>query len=117
MNNSYENSMDELMALVERLQKSTLKIVDINNYSKLIKAVNSIKSLLHQTVNEAVITAQIDTTFNLGTISVEASELIIQNASAFYDAVSECDNFDIYALINGNIRIDITFQRVLRSIL
>ena len=117
MNNSNENSMDELMALVERLQQSTLKIVDINNYSKLIKAADALKNLLYQSVNEAVITAQIDTTFNMGTISVEASELIIQNASAFYDAVSECDNFDIYALTNGNIRIDITFQSVLRSIM
>jgi|GEM_PF-4375839 len=117
MNNSNENSIDELMAIVDGLQKSTLKIVDINNYSKLIKAANALKNFLHQSATNAEVTVQIDTTFNLGSISAEVSELIIQNASSFYDAVSECDNFDIYALTNGNIRIDITFQSVLRSIM
>lgn len=104
MNNNNENCMQELMAFVDSLRKSTLKVVDINNYSKLFKAANALKNFLYQSENEATITVQIDATFNFGSISTEVPELIIQNASMFYDVVSECDNFDIYALTNGNIR-------------
>ena len=67
--------------------------------------------------NGGQIAIDVDQIFNLGSISVELDTLTIDKPQIFADIICKADNFEIYPLTNGRIKLDLTFQSVLKSIL
>ena len=49
-------------------------------------------------------------------ISVEADELVVHNVQDFISIIKEANNFEIYPLNNGNIKIAIMFNGVMNII-
>lgn len=72
--------------------------------------------LLRKTVSEGELEIDVDPTFNLGSITVELDSLSVDEPLAFADVIYKADNFEIYPLTNGKIRLDVTFQSVLKTI-
>ena len=75
-----------------------------------------VTDLLRKTVSAGELDIDVDPTFNLGSITVELDSLSVDEPLAFADVIYKADNFEIYPLTNGKIRLDVTFQSVLKTI-
>ena len=117
MNNNYENSFDALIDYLKSLPQATVKMIDLGNYSKLARSAVALQTLLQKQSDEGEITLEILDEFNMGSVTVELPELQIYNSTDFIKVISECDNFEVYPLTNGNMRLSVTFHGVLRSVM
>lgn len=112
----FNTTLDALLEFLEFLPESTVKIINPYRYQLLMKTAAQLTELLRKTMSEGEINITIDDKFNLGSISVELTDLSVCDPLAFADIVYKSDNFEIYPLTNGNIRLDITFQGVLKTL-
>lgn len=112
----YETALDALLDYINLLPKSTVKLLDVSRYQLLMETAAVLQKLLAETIPEGSLTVDIDPDFNLGSISSELPELSITNPQTLSDILKNADNFEIYPLTNGNLRLDITFQRMLKSL-
>ena len=117
MNNNYENSFDALIDYLKSLPQATVKMIDLGNYSKLVRSAVALQTLLQKQSDEGEIILEILDEFNMGSVTVELPELQIYNPADFIKVISECDNFEVYPLTNGNMRLSVTFHGVLRSVM
>lgn len=56
--------------------------------------------------------------FNDGSasITVETDELIVKNMGMFINVIDNASNFEIYPLLDGNIRFSVTFNGIMELI-
>lgn len=122
MNNSYndtnyDSTLEALMGFLNTLPQSTIKALHIPRYKLMLQSASQLTALLKETMSQGEITIDVDQTFNLGSISVELDTLTIYEPKIFADIICNADNFEIYPLTNGKIRLEFTFQSILKSIL
>lgn len=122
MNNSYndtnyDSTLKALMGFLNTLPQSTIKALHIPRYKLMLQSASQLTALLKETISQGEITIDVDQTFNLGSISVELDTLTIYEPKVFADIICKADNFEIYPLTDGRIRLDLTFQSILKSIL
>ena len=112
----FDSTLDALLELFKHLPESTVKIINPCRYQLMIQTAAKLTALLRKTMSEGEVNIEINDTFNLGSISVELDSLTITEPLAFSDIICKADNFEIYPLTNGNIRLDIAFQGVLKTL-
>lgn len=115
-NYDYETALDALLDYINQLPKSTVKLLDVSRYQLLMETAAALQKLLAEIIPEGSLTVDVDPDFNLGSISSELPELSITNPQALSDILKNADNFEVYPLTNGNLRLDVTFQRMLKSL-
>lgn len=115
-NYDYETALDALLDYLRWLPKPTVQLLNIQRYRKMMEAAARLQKLVAETTPEGSMDIEIDQNFSLGSISIELPELSVLHPRAFSQVILEADNFEIYPLTNGNVRLDITFQRVLKPI-
>lgn len=103
--------IDALIELIKRQPVPPLKYPNIMKYRAMMRSAEKLQALL----KDEGVNVEITPEFNIGSISVELPELSVELTQAFADIIAGADNFEIYPLLNGNIRLDITFQSVLKS--
>ena len=113
---NYENTLDALMDFMKSLPQPTLKVLNTERYALMLKTAADLKELLCQTAESGCIDIDLVQEFNLGSISFEAPDLVVYDSEAFAKIISVCDNIEIYPLTNGNLRLNLTFQSVLKPI-
>lgn len=121
MNNSFEeqnfdSTFDALINYFKHLPKATIKMINPKRYRLMLEVAAQLTDLLKKTLLEGEINIEINQLFNLGSISIELESLTINDPNAFSELICKADNFEIYPLTNGNVKLDITFQSVLRAI-
>lgn len=109
-----ENVLDELADLISSLPKPTLKLLDFNRYREMLQCACDLRHSAEEALSDKSIAVEIDQYFNLGYISVDIPDLCVMQPQKFAAAVSKADNFEIYPLTNGNLRLDITFHNVMQ---
>ena len=122
MNNSYneinyDGTLEALMGFLNTLPNSTIKALHVPRYKLMLQSASQLTALLKETISQGEITIDVDQTFNLGSISVELDTLTIYEPKVLADIICKADNFEIYPLTDGRIRLDLTFQSILKSIL
>lgn len=115
--NDFEDVMEGLMGFLEELPQATVKILNFDRYKLMLQTAAKLTNLLRENLTDGEISIEINEKFNLGTISVEMETFTITSSAVFADLICKADNFEVYPLCNGNIRLDITFQRVLNSVI
>ena len=114
--NEFETTLDALVEYINLLPKATVKMLDFTRYNTLMRTAAQLTKLLQASTPAGQIDIELNETFNLGSISVELDSLTVENPLAFADLICKADNFEIYPLTNGKIRLDITFQGILKSL-
>ncbi len=114
-NYNYETDSDALTDFMKRLPNPTVKLLNFPKYWKMIKVAYNLQKLMEESNSDGSITVEILQEFNLGAVSVELPILTVLQPQGFAAVVSKADNFEIYPLTNGNLRMDITFQSVLKG--
>ena len=113
----YEESMDDtLLDYIRFMHRSNVKVLNFERYILMCEAVMNLKLLFRELGEENCIFIEIIKEFNVGTVTVELTDFSIKNIKLFFQVILNADSFEIYPLTNGNIRLDITFQSVLKSV-
>lgn len=114
--NEFESTLDGLMNFIEELPQATLKVLNLERYKMMMEVAAKLTSALQENNPDGEITIDVNEKFNLGYISVELDSLTITSPVLFAELICRADNFEVYPLINGKIKFDITFQRIIKSI-
>lgn len=92
--------------------KARIKVINYTKLKNMLSIICKLKRIIEYPNNTKKICIDIDPQFNLGSITVELDSLTVYNVAEFVDTLKDSDNFEVYPLINGNIRVDITFQKI-----
>lgn len=114
--NNFETVLEGLMGFMKSMPRSQVKMLNPSRYKLMLRTAAQLTDLLRKTVSDGELEIEVDPTFNLGSITVELDLLSIDEPLAFADVIYKADNFEIYPLTNGKIRLDVTFQSVLKTI-
>lgn len=114
--NNFDTVLEGLMGFMKSLPKSQVKMLNPSRYKHMLRTAAQLTDLLRKTVSDGELEIDVDPTFNLGSITVELDSLSVDEPLAFADVIYKADNFEIYPLTNGKIRLDVTFQSVLKTI-
>lgn len=114
--NNFETILEGLMGFMKSMPKSQVKMLNPSRYKLMLRTAAQLTDLLRKTVSDGELEINVDPTFNLGSITVELDSLSVDEPLAFADVIYKADNFEIYPLTNGKIRLDVTFQSVLKTI-
>ena len=114
--NEFESTLDGLMNFIEELPQAKLKILNLERYKTMMEVAAKLTAILRENNPEGEITIDVNEKFNLGSISVELDSLMVTSPAIFAELICKSDNLEVYPLTNGNIRLDITFQRILKSV-
>ena len=114
--NNFETVLEGLMGFMKSMPKTQVKMLNPSKYKLMLRTAAQLTGLLRKTVSDGELAIDVDPTFNLGSITVDLDSLSVDDPLAFADLIHWADNFEIYPLTNGEIRLDITFQAVLKTI-
>lgn len=114
--NNFETVLEGLMGFMKSMPKSQVKMLNPSRYKLMLRTAAQLTDLLRKTVSDGELEIDVDTTFNQGSITIELDSLSVDEPLAFADVIYKADNFEIYPLTNGKIRLDIAFQSVLKTI-
>lgn len=112
----FDTTFDALVEYIQCLPKATVKMINPSRYRLLMRTAAQLTNILRKTEPEGEINIEIDDVLNMGSISVELDSLTVEEPPVFADMVFKADNFEVYPLTNGKIRLDVTFQGVLKSL-
>lgn len=65
---------------------------------------------------EAKITTELDDFLCMGTVSIETDDFTVTNVSKLLEALKDATTFEVYPLLNGNIRLSVSYNNVLKII-
>ena len=51
-----------------------------------------------------------------GAVTAEVTSLTVENPELLLKVLKSADNFEVYPLVNGNIKIEIAFQSVMNTL-
>lgn len=114
--NNFETVLEGLMGFMKSMPKAQVKMLNPSRYKLMLRTAAQLTDLLRKTVSDGELEIDVDPTFNLGSITIELDSLSVDEPLAFADVIYKADNFEIYPLTNGKIRLDVTFQSVLKTI-
>lgn len=97
--------------------KPHMFIVNNKRMKVMESAYNQLEKIIHKYTPEANIEVNMSIVNDgSASISVETDELVVHNVQDFISIIKEANNFEIYPLNNGNIKIAIMFNGVMNII-
>lgn len=115
-NEEYEDCLDGLLAFFDAIPKESIKLLNVAKYRQMLVSASKLKDLLCLSGEVGEIEVNLHREFNMGTITAEINSLTVHEITLFAEMIKEADNFEIYPLVNGNIKIGIAFQSLLKTI-
>lgn len=112
----YDDCLDGLLAFLASLPQESVKLLNIPKYKQMLIAASRLKDLLCMSGESGEIEINLHREFNMGSIIAEIPSFTVREPALFLELIKEADNFEIYPLVNGNIKIGISFQSVLKTI-
>lgn len=107
--------LQALMELYRSLLVPSVSLLDFGRYRRMMRSAFLLQRLLSDDVPPESISVKLLPEFRMGYLTVELPELTVYRSQQFCAILSAADNFEVYPLANGNLRLDISFQNVLRS--
>ena len=94
--------------------KPHMFVVNKNRVQAMECAYNLMRKVIHEYTPDAKIEINMSVVNDgSASISVETDELVVHNVHNFISIISEANNFEVYPLNNGNIRIVIMFNGII----
>ena len=109
-------ALEGLFEFIRQQSDNQVKMINPARYRLMLQTAAQLTALLKKTISEGELNIHVNPTFNLGAISVELDDLSVDDPLAFADLIHRADNFEIFPLTNGKIKLEITFQSVLKTI-
>ena len=111
-----DEMVDELLAYLASLPPPAVTMLNPARYQAMMNSAQKLKELLTRNYMEGQIQCSVDKHHLFGTVTVEMIDLSVTTIPLFLATIEEADAVEIYPLVNGNIRFEITFQEVLKAV-
>lgn len=111
----YDICLDGLLGFLAALPQETIQLLDLTRYSQMLAAAARLKELLSESSEGGELSIDVDQSFRYGAIRTELDSLTVKDTGAFMEVIALADNFEVYPLTNGRLRLSITFQSVLKT--
>lgn len=108
--------LEGLLAFFAAIPKETTKLLNVPKYREMLDAASHLKDLLSQFGESGMIEINVHPEFNLGAVTAEVTSLTVENPELLLKVLKSADNFEVYPLVNGNIKIEIAFQSVMNTL-
>ena len=108
--------LEGLLAFFAAIPKETTKLLNVPKYREMLDAASHLKDLLSQFGESGMIEINVHPEFNLGAVTAEVTSLTVENPDLLIEVLKSADNFEVYPLVNGNIKIEIAFQSVMNTL-
>lgn len=121
MNDNYLKEESELFAEVDmlvewvRANAPQTQILNLPRYREVALAKSRLDLLL-KAINAGPSSLEVNPLFASATLIVEAESLEVCNIAEFTEIVGKANNFEVYPLKNGKLRLAIVFYRVMHRI-
>lgn len=121
MNREHFEKDAELFAKVDvlaewiRANAPQTQMLNIPRYREVVRAKARLDRLL-EGMGEGATSLELNPLFGAATLRVELEDLEVGSISDFTEAVQAANNFEIYPLKNGKMRLTVTFYRVMQKI-
>lgn len=115
MNKKIYKDFDKLVEYLNSFAKTKEKKLNTDRYQQMALSAAQLHEILRVSNEGNKIEVDTIDDFNIGSVSVELSELTVTNPTLFCKIISACDNFEIYPLTNGKIRLGLTFRQMFNS--
>lgn len=112
----YDDCLEGMLAFLASLPQESVKLLNVPKYKQMLIAASRLKDLLCMSGESGEIEINLHREFNMGSITAEIPSFTVREPALFVEVIKEADNFEIYPLVNGNIKIGISFQSVLKTI-
>lgn len=121
MNNYFDeqdsySTFDALVDYFKNLPHAPIKMIIPERYTSILKSASLLIDLLKETSSEGEINVELDPMFYSASISTILDDFTVEDPILFTDIIKEANNFEIYSLTNGKIKLAITFQSVFRAV-
>lgn len=107
---------DDFVEFIKSLPQSTVKIINPPRYRAMMESASELKNVLANEYEDGEISVQINEMFLIGAVSVALEDFSVSDMPRFIKALKAADCFDVFPLTNGKIRVELTFQGVLKSV-
>lgn len=108
--------LESLMEFMNLLPQATVKLINPIRYRAMMESVFNLKNLLADEYEEGEINIQINDKLNLGAVSVELEDFSVSNMQKFLKILVTADCFEVFPLTNGQLRVELTFQGMLKAL-
>lgn len=98
-------------------KKPHMFIVNKERVEVMENAYDKLENIIHQYTPEAKVEINMSVVNDgSASISVETDEMVVHNVQDFISVIKEANNFEIYPLSNGNIKIAVMFNGIMSII-
>lgn len=104
---------DGLTEYLKTLPRATVKLLDGQRYQRMHDTARKLDDILRDGMNEGCVVAEVKESHNAGVITAELDDLTVFKPYAFAEVIAAADNFEIYPLTNGKLRLSILFRSML----
>lgn len=107
----FEDELDDVVEeLVRNLPAEQVKLLNLERYSAMLFAATGLGLLLEEEGGIDAISVSVNPLFSLGAINAELAELSVEDCAAFARIAEKADHLDVYPLVDGRIRLGLTFR-------
>ena len=111
-----EKFMDNFVEWLKSQPQPKFKILNTDKYFLIIQLAYELKRILAEAIPCGEINVTVDEDFNHGAITIELGDLTVYDTKTFAGIIALADNIEVYPLTSGKIRLDLTFQAVLKGV-
>ena len=109
-------AVDMFADYIKQMQQPEVKIIDPARIASIVRAKAILDRFFMEDDNGARAVVMLDPLFLAATVSAEADDLVFSDPQTFSRAIIDADNFEVYPLENGKIRISIIFYKAFSAI-
>lgn len=112
----YDDCLDGLLGFLKALPTESVKLLNVPRYTQMLTAAARLRQLLGISGESGEIEIEVHRAFNMGVVRAEIGSLTVLRPALFMETIKDADNFEVYPLTNGNLKVGIAFQAVLKTI-
>ena len=98
-----------LVETLKRAPKSNAKMLNFPVFANMIAAKIGLDMLLQESGGDGIVRIELSSNFSCGSVKVDMDSLEVYKPQLFAAATELADNFEVYALANGKIRLALMF--------
>jgi len=111
-NTELEDFIDSIAEYIKEMPKPEVSIYNFKKMPDILTAKDKLYKLLCDSGSDCQISFEISELWNSGFFEVEMDDIEIHEPQLFTQIISLADNFEIYPLLSGKLRMSITFRKL-----
>ena len=126
MMNNYENDkllqdeekfpVLEAMCQLMRMTPDRTKLLEVERWKEMLTAKEILEEILREMGEETAVRIQMELSFSAAALTVELEDFYVLKPEKFVEIIRLADNFEIYPLLNGGMRMGFMFYRMMKTV-